>query len=269
MFRELARRGIVPERLVWDMPLDPVFDVRVEGGQSFRYTGSKADVVARHLFWGELTRWESETWREFVPLARQARGFVDVGAFTGTYTLVACAVNPALRCVAYEPVPRVFDRLEANVALNGWGDRVQTVNAAVSTEVGTARFFLPGREFPDTGHLEISERAPREGDGGWVDVPTATLRATVPAELSIDLMKIDVEDAEGPVLRGMGDVVSDQRPTIVIELLCGGSHAEAIAVLDDVGYHYFHLTDRGRVPVANPVPAEGDPFMNYLCIPKQ
>src|SRR3954453_21277914 len=83
--RAAARRGRLRQRVYWDMEINNKFDVRVESATKFRYAGDLDDVVARHLFWGDLRRWERETWREFLPLARSARWFVDIGAFTGAY----------------------------------------------------------------------------------------------------------------------------------------------------------------------------------------
>ena len=268
VLRRLVRCGVIPFERVSLFPFEERLVVGVTAGESFVYRGSSADMVARRLYWEGLTRWEHETMREFVPLARRARGFVDVGAYTGCYSLVSCTVNPHIVCVAFEPVPAVYDSLVANVIANRWQERVVTMRAALSTDVGTARFYLPSREMPDTGHLESSTRAPSEG-GAWIDVPTTTLAATLPAGFALDLMKIDVEDAEGPVLHGMADVVAEHRPTIIVEMLASGSYREAVAVLDELGYTYYHLTEAGAQRRTKPAPAPGDRFMNFLCVPRR
>src|SRR4051812_6990806 len=91
-FRQATIRNLIPPRAVWDARLPRRFRVRA-GSTSFQYIGDNDDIVARHLYWGALNRWERETWPTFLSLAREARGFLDVGSFTGAYTLAACAVN--------------------------------------------------------------------------------------------------------------------------------------------------------------------------------
>jgi FkbM family methyltransferase len=252
------------------MAVDGEFDVPVGDGLSFRYAGTPDDIVARHLFWGDLRRWEGETWPHFIALARQARGFLDVGAFTGTYSLVACAVNPEIRCVAFEPVPAVFDRLAVNVALNGWHDRVDLVNAAAGEAVGQARFHVPGRALPDTGFLEGSWRMPEVGsDGRTIELPVTTVPAALEPDFPVDLVKVDVEDAEASVFRGMAGLLAMHRPAIVVELHSWGGFDEVADILDGIGYDYFHLSRLGKVPVARPDPVESDPCRNFLCVPRR
>jgi FkbM family methyltransferase len=202
-----------------------------------------------------------------IPLAAEAHCFVDIGSFTGAYTLVACAVNSHLRCLAFEPVPEVYERLCANISLNGWSHRATAINAAVSRASGTEMFWLPDRSFPDTGHLSSSARVDRERQGSWVPVPTTTLSAALPEGTKVDLMKIDVEDAEGPVVASIANVLARDRPAVVIEMLTSGSYEQAAEILSRLGYAFYHLTADGTIPVDRPTPRIGDPHMNYLCLP--
>jgi FkbM family methyltransferase len=266
-YRYLCVNNRVPLKLCWPMDIDAVFTVPVDG-RKFKYGAAPKDVVAKHLYWGNLSRWESETWREFVPLARRARGFLDIGAFTGAYSLVAATANPSIDCIAFEPVPAVYERLQANVAVNRFEDRITTLNAAVSLEVGTGRFYLPSRDLPDTGHLDISVRSTDWQSGEWVDVRVTTVEAVLPDDFHVDLVKIDVEDAEGPVVRSMEGLIAKHRPTIVIELLADGSYGEVVEVLNRLGYGFLHLTHDGPKRVTTPTPLSGDPCMNFLCVPE-
>jgi FkbM family methyltransferase len=250
------------------VPASEEFSVRVGPQQSFRYLAAPGDVIGRHLYWGGLRHWEGETWQVFLPRARAARTFVDIGAFTGAYTLVACAANPRIECLAFEPVPHVFRRMCDNLQLNEWTDRVTTVNAAVSGAEGRERFWLPDRPFPDTGHLATSARIDHEREGKWVEIPTTTLSAALPAGFTVDLMKIDVEDAEGPIVASMADVLARDRPTIIVEMLASGSYEHAAHVLLELEYSFYHLTANGPVRVDRPAPRPQDLRMNFLCLPR-
>ena len=230
------------------MHIEPAFTVAIGNGLgTFRYSATDADAVGRHLFWTGLSQWEHESWREFIPLARKARGFLDVGAFTGCYSLVAATANPSLRALAFEPVPGVYDRLTTNIAINNLSSRVTAIPAAVSNSNGTERFFIPDRAMPDTGFLQSSLRQSEEA-GTWHHVQTTTIESALPGGFDVDLVKIDVEDAEGPVVESMRDVLAHHRPTIFIEFLATGSYQQAGAVLAELDYE--HLPPHRRRPRA-------------------
>jgi hypothetical protein len=88
-----------------------------------------------------------------------------------------------------------------------------------------------------------------------------------PGGAKVDLMKIDVEDAEGPVVASIANVLARDRPAVVIEMLASGSYEQAVDVLSALGYTFYHLTAEGMVAVDQPTPRVGDPHMNYLCLP--
>src|SRR5690606_18092896 len=62
--------------------------------------------------------------------------FIDVGANSGAYTILACG---AVGCDAYafEPVPETFARLTENVRLNAIDGRVRCTGRAVGSTAGT------------------------------------------------------------------------------------------------------------------------------------
>jgi len=138
-----ARSGRLPERVFSKLPAAGVFTVSVGDGASFRYAATRDDGIGRYLYWRGLSAWESATTRMFFAAARRARVVVDVGANTGIYTLLACAASPHCRVVAFEPVPRVFRRLEENIALNGWQGRCEARCEAIADRDGVVPFHNP------------------------------------------------------------------------------------------------------------------------------
>src|SRR6202043_1589129 len=72
-------------------------------------------------------------------LARNAEYIADIGANTGVYSLAAGAINPAARVVALEPVPRIYDKLRTNVALNTF--QINAIRIAASHADGDAVMF--------------------------------------------------------------------------------------------------------------------------------
>jgi FkbM family methyltransferase len=92
----------------------------------------------------------------FYELARNARSFVDAGADSGIYTLLACAANERLRAVAFEPNPHALRLLERNIEVNALTDRVVLERVAASDHRGQAILRVPDDEtdasiFGDSG----------------------------------------------------------------------------------------------------------------------
>src|SRR6266536_2227902 len=80
-------------------------------GEVLRIGRDAGIYLSSGLFWGGLDSFEpatSSTLRFFFP---RVATFVDVGANYGFYSLLAAHWNPKLRVVAFEPVPRIFERL--------------------------------------------------------------------------------------------------------------------------------------------------------------
>src|SRR5207248_9707618 len=83
--------------------------------------------IAKELYWGEGRRPRAEDDNALEIVARLARSravFIDVGAYTGIFTLATTAVNAHIVAHAFEIVPRVADLLEANLRRNRVDDRV-------------------------------------------------------------------------------------------------------------------------------------------------
>lgn len=142
-------------------------------GASFAFT-------ARELFRREIYRFISASNAPFI---------VDCGANVGLSVLYMKALYPEARIIAFEPDPVVFSVLEANIHRFGLKD-VEIRQAAVWTEEGVARFRRQGG---DAGRLAV-----HDGEEDTVDVRTVRLRDLLGRP--IDLLKIDVEGAEGALL---------------------------------------------------------------------
>lgn len=126
----------------------------------------------------------------------------DVGGNVGYYALLfAAGVGPRGRVFCFEPEPTNFRFLAHNVRANGL-TQVELHACALGEATGTVR-LEPGLN----GHVVA---------GGELEVPVARLDDLVGAEL--DLLKIDVDGFEGPVLAGARRVLTEVRPTLFLEL---------------------------------------------------
>jgi FkbM family methyltransferase len=163
----------------------------------------------------------------------------DVGANIGLYTLVFAA-NRLREVVSFEPSPLVLPLLHANVAGNRL-DRVRVIPMALSDRSGLIRFALD-RVTTNTSHVA------QESEPG-VSVASIDLDSWLAAQ-SVrppDLIKLDVEGHDGPVLHGMADVLRHHRPIVCLEggLRDADGRVPGLAFLARLGYQLWDL-DRAR-----------------------
>lgn len=202
--------------------------------------------------------------------------FVDVGANIGWFTLIGAGiVGPAGMVVAIEPNPGNLVCLSNSIIGNGF-TWVDVLPYAVGSEVATMR-LLAGRG--SNAYLDIE--APSVHDG-WRDgamVPVRPLDDLLSGIERLDVMKVDVEGAEGRLIDGAAHVLGVLRPTLLLEFSPGsliersGRTGDAfIDQLIDLGYAVAHLTRSGeRVPLADGAAAmaawaeHGDTHIDLIC----
>jgi FkbM family methyltransferase len=161
--------------------------------------------------------------------------FVDVGANSGYFTLIACGlVGPCGRVVAFEPNPAVRERLELNVARNAFDDRVDIAACALSDRTADGvPLFVPEHDGFATLVPELTPAASYVSTAGAISIRTRAfddwLAATDIEQVS--LMKIDVEGGEAQVLAGMrASLAAGRIRRLVLETAWEGpAHQELVA----------------------------------------
>lgn len=228
----------------------------------FSFICDLRDTIAREVcFTGRYEPQETQ-------LAQQLLGpgmvVVDVGANWGYFTLVcASLVGDRGRVFALEPHPRLGSMLADNVRENGLPQvAVHRVAAgAMAASTGFVGFDEAG------GNWGVS-RAARGADVADFESKTVALDAFLD-ECNVgrvDLIKIDIEGAEGDAIRGMADGLGRHRYRYALvechpaELeRIGTSVAECVTPFRTAGYRGWHIDHSaemhrraasGAVPVA-------------------
>ncbi|MDO8309654.1 MAG: FkbM family methyltransferase [Actinomycetota bacterium] len=195
----------------------------------FRYLSVPGDDLQFACRLG-LVGWEPTARWLFRLLAAESRSVVDVGAYSGIYSITAALANPDCRVLAIEPNPAMAALARANVAANALDDRVDVLQVALATADGTAELVLP------TGAPESSLASlVATGDGERIPVQTRRLD-DVAGEEGVDLIKIDVESGEPGVLAGGADVLAANEPVILMEALTPEELAGQRTLLAAHGY---------------------------------
>lgn len=186
-------------------------------------------------------------------LLRPGQTAVDIGAHTGVYThWMRRWVGRSGTVLAYEPQPRLRAYLEAGLARRCYRN-VQISGAALSDQDGHGRLTIPVVEGARQVAWAKLDGSP--GEGEQVEVVTTTLDAEL-GDRPVALVKCDVEGHESKVLGGASYVLSNQRPTWLVEIEhrhAGEAVAEALRIFDEHEYSVSYLTSTGAVA---PVPGD-------------
>lgn len=166
---------------------------------------------------------------------------LEVGANIGYYALIEARL--CRQVYAVEPHPENFQRLNANVRLNGYTN-IETENLAFGDATGT----VPMR---CSGHSNWHTCRGAVAGADTIDVPCARIDDFVAGRLPPTVIKMDVEGFEFTVLRGAmrtlaavrcvflelhGDILGSEEIRAVIDLLTGaGLEASLIAQYDRPG----------------------------------
>lgn len=199
-------------------------------------------IIAKELYWGNGRRpraGDQLALDVFAALARPANLVLDIGAYTGVFSLLAARVSPAAQVHAYEVVPAVVEAALENVAANGLSDRVTVHGLGLGADGDQVRIpsGTGGSALPD-----FYSTRERFADGVEVDIQSLDAATSKITESPPALLKIDVEGSEDRVLAGGGRFLTDYRPDILCEVLIAEADPAAIQrVLDPLGYRYFRV----------------------------
>jgi FkbM family methyltransferase len=182
-------------------------------------------------------------WRRFALNLLPGTTILDIGAFHGEYSLAAKDVNPKARVFAFEPNPANIRVLRQSCDPNG----VEVFPLAVAEANGVVRFLCDSAKSRVTTEAEI--------------IPSQWEVCPVPA-VSLDswasdnavfpsLVKIDVEGAEGGILRGSKRVLLDCQPIILCEILSDSAGADVMAALPSC-YTFWDIDENKGVAKRQP-----------------
>src|SRR3990170_1591428 len=174
--------------------------------------------------------------------ARPGSVAYDLGANVGyAALLLARAVGPAGRVIAFEPLPENLDRLRRAISLNGLEPRFEVIPAAAGTRSGSGSFLVHA-----SGGMGRLEGGAGRTDGFVSKIPVDVVslddfvfRRANPAP---SLVKVDLEGGEAQALRGMARLLIQARPILLLELH-GTAAKEGIDLLTEAGYATHAMRD--------------------------
>lgn len=244
LFEQTAQSPRVHSSLVKFVPqpysYDPA-DVREAERYGLRWRFRPYSYFQWHHYFGV----RDDVLATLLVMADGAEVVFDVGANIGLYSI--SMARRAGRVLCFEPNPVSFAAVEEHIALN----RVSNVSA-----FQCALGAKPGElELGDPSDGDLGKFSLRAQDDGGVMVPVRTVDEVVESEglTRLDLMKVDVEGFEPPVLLGAEKTIPRFWPNLCIELTARwytedwGEIERAFAWKSSAPYRYFEITKEGPV----------------------
>lgn len=218
---------------------------RTRFGASFAV--DTTDLIQRYLYLYGI--WEPHMTRWLERRLRPGDTFIDVGSNIGYYSVLASRlVGESGSVVAIEASPTFHRRVLRHAELNGCGN-IRAVNSAVSDRSEVLTFVLASsRNMGATSTVPYD--GPAESSFEIESRPLPELLA--PAEITkARVIKIDVEGAEGSVVRGLAPMLGELRPDaeITVEVTphrmkqLGDDVAELLTTMREHGFHTYRLTN--------------------------
>jgi FkbM family methyltransferase len=177
---------------------------------------------------------------------------MDIGANVGYFSLLMGRHSPQGKVYAFEPIPLNAALLRASIELNGF-DNIEVIESAVGAADGEVTFS----QSIDSAYSSMrdTERKPveRSLNVSMTTLDTFIRQRSIP---SVDVLKIDVEGAEGLVVDGAKSLLGDptRKPRLVFMELYEPNLApfktRASTIIDTMhgfGYTAFFVNDKSEL----------------------
>ena len=174
---------------------------------------------------------------------------LDIGANIGYFSLhLSACVGQTGKVYSFEPDPGNLMILMENLSSNNC-DNVQVIQKALSSELGKVSLY---RDEFNYGAHSLSSDNLAAGPKSEVEIEAMTLDSFLRKEgAHVDWIKMDIEGAEGLVLKGAQETLRKDHPSILMEFWPAGLErmgTDPLALLENLighGYQVWCIGDGG------------------------
>jgi FkbM family methyltransferase len=232
----------------FQLPPSGTITIKLSGGIKFKLITNQTSYVTKLLYWNGASKFEYTP--IFEKLVRKIDSFIDIGANTGYYSILATAVNKTISVHAFEPAQGPSHYLRKNIDINQFGTNIKSYDVALSDkesevafyEVQNAKYRYLPYNLGGVGSLKNESNSKRTS----TLVKTLLLDSFVEREgiQKIDLIKIDTEGTENLILNGGHQAISMLKPIIICETLFNRIEKELEIIMRSHGYEFYNHLDQ-------------------------
>ena len=260
-------RRVMPLRIAQHLYFNGVFQGRLNGKKVVKllHTGQQ---IENEIYWrGFEDCHEKKSMDIFASIVRHLGPLVvwDIGANSGTYGLLAKALNPDCEVVFFEPIPKAVEMIKTNLRINGFEGKV--------FEIAIGDFDGEGEIFFEKGHdfaYSVTVNKNTVPDGLESEVVKINVRRldSLIAEQSLrtpELVKLDVETYEYEVLKGWGCKLP-MSAIFLVEILRDDLAVKLTEFFPTDKYAFWNIDDRNK-SMSKIAKLEKSDFYNVLIVP--
>lgn len=234
----------VKNKLHVDLKFKGKFTVKISNTDKKFLLNAWESTIENEIFWSGLGKtWEPETINLWINLSQKSKVIFDIGANTGIYSLIAGTLNPNTKIIAFEPSNLVIPKFKRNMIDNKLD--IQLIEKGVSNECGNKVFYDVKGDHQSSASLSDQKLKYFEAFKGEINeyrIDTIRLDSFIKNTGIIpDLIKIDVELHEPEVIEGMGELLFEHKPTLIIEVLTEAIAEKLNKLFKNSSYRFYEL----------------------------
>jgi len=263
----------------------------LRNGQKIFVDTRSVDIGTHILFGGT---WEPNYMAAFARQVRSGDTVLDIGANHGIYALAAgMQVGPKGHVYAFEASLHFSELIRASISINGLDNVVSVINSAVAATTGEAVLSFDDH-WSGGGHLAMPadlEGTPSPAGPGRVPQPlglpqklkTEKVRCVALDEyfpdpaMTVDVIKMDIEGAEGVALKGMAKILERSHRIKIMMEFCplmmsnfDCNAIDAIAMLEAGGFMCWTInSDSSLAPARWPALLEAPDTIRNVLVSRQ
>lgn len=245
----------------------------LNNGKTIKLNTNQTDYVSFLTFWEGLYEYEF-IWI-FEKIISECNGFLDIGANTGLFSLIASKNNLNTISLAFEPSPDAHIFLEKNIAINKVSEHVKAYPYAVSNIEANLEFYkVHNPKYPDIPNLSgAASLVYANAEHKKISVQTVNIDTFLEQnhpKLRIDFIKIDAEGAEADIIQGMLQTIEKHKPIITCEILLNDIGQNIQDLLKERGYKFYLPVSKEKLSKTDTVRYEKNTdIRNVLCVPDE
>lgn len=223
--------------------------------------------------------WEQQETAFFLEYIQPGHVVVDIGANIGYHTVLAAhRVKASGRVIAVEPDPMNTAILRRNLDLTPYPHRIKIVRAAAGEHNGEGLLYRAPFNLGDHRMFDVTG-ADMDVDNGLIRgsllVKILRMDDLLADEQRIDIIKLDTQGFEVPILRGMLATIERHHPLIALEFWpwgvsrAGYDVMEVWHILLRLGYRFYRIeTYPNALPLDQSavMAISGDDYLDLVAV---